>query len=205
MDDTPKVWIGCLASYNAGRLIGEWVEATDVDEMNEAQARVAKQAVTAAKAAGEYPLYFGDPEEFFIADYDNFGNLPSTLGEYPSYERVAKIGTLISDVGQVAVLAIDALEPDLDEVDEDWFHAHYRGEWDSEEDYAMHVCEEIGLPNVELAPQVYTGKFEEEPVNWIDLASSRIDWEGVARDMFRHGNYTSVRDGGTTHVFEDEV
>jgi hypothetical protein len=24
--ETPRVWIGCLASYNAGRLIGEWVD-----------------------------------------------------------------------------------------------------------------------------------------------------------------------------------
>jgi glutamine synthetase len=78
--ETPRVWIGCLASYNAGRLIGEWVDATDIDEMNECRDRVAAQAVEAAKQAGEYPVYFGDPEEFFLADHEGFG---FNIGEYP--------------------------------------------------------------------------------------------------------------------------
>lgn len=29
----PLVWIGCLACYNAGRLLGRWIDAVDADEI----------------------------------------------------------------------------------------------------------------------------------------------------------------------------
>lgn len=32
----PKVWIGCLACYNEGRLVGDWVDAVDADEVDQA-------------------------------------------------------------------------------------------------------------------------------------------------------------------------
>ena len=28
----PAVWIGCLACYNAGRLTGDWYQATEADQ-----------------------------------------------------------------------------------------------------------------------------------------------------------------------------
>lgn len=31
-DQTPKVWIGCLACYNSGYLVGDWFDAVDADE-----------------------------------------------------------------------------------------------------------------------------------------------------------------------------
>jgi hypothetical protein len=77
---TPRVWIGCLASYNAGRLIGEWCEATDVDVMNDTWEDVKVQAVRAARAAGEYPVYFGEPEEPFLADNESCRRPPAGRG-----------------------------------------------------------------------------------------------------------------------------
>lgn len=204
--ETPKVWIGCLASYNAGRLIGEWVDATDVDEMGEAQARVAAEAVKAAKAEKEYPLYFGDPEEFFIADYDGFGDLASTLGEYPSYETVARIGALIEEHGEAFIGFVDTCEPDLETVTEDDFYEAYRGQHSSEEDYSMERACEIGLGGIQAhwpAPSRYGGYDHEKTVNVIDELASYIDWEKVAREDFDHGELSSrpASDGGI-HVYE---
>ena len=34
--DTPRIYVACLASYNAGILHGEWIDATDADEIREA-------------------------------------------------------------------------------------------------------------------------------------------------------------------------
>ena len=28
----PRVWLACLACYNDGRLVGEWVDCTDVED-----------------------------------------------------------------------------------------------------------------------------------------------------------------------------
>ena len=30
---TPRAWIGCLACYNAGRLVGDWFDAVTADEV----------------------------------------------------------------------------------------------------------------------------------------------------------------------------
>jgi hypothetical protein len=103
MADTPRVWIACLAAYNEGHLHGEWVDATDVDEMNEAGARIIKTS----------PALL--PEELAIHDYDGFGNLPSTLGEYPSFETVARIGALIEEHGDAFIAYLDAIEVDVND------------------------------------------------------------------------------------------
>lgn len=203
MSDTPQVWIGCLASYNAGRLIGEWVEATDVDEMNEAQTRVAATAVAAAKEAHEYPLYFGDPEEFFIADYDNFPQAAvSMLGEYSPYETVAAVGAAIEEHGAAFSKWLETID-ELGEVDSlaERFTESYRGEWESEEAFAMEQATELGLGGIEAVwerPKPPYG-YGTERVNVIDELSSYIDWETVAREYFDHGEYTFV-DG---FVFEE--
>ena len=33
-DETPRVWIGCLAHYNEGYLIGDWFDAVGADEVS---------------------------------------------------------------------------------------------------------------------------------------------------------------------------
>lgn len=209
MSDTPQVWIGCLASYNAGRLIGQWVNATDVDEMNECQKQVAKEAWAAAIKCGDAPVYFGPPEEFFIADYDGFGSIASELGEYPSYELVARIGLLIEEHG-VAFIGYAASRDDINDIDEDDFSNSYRGEFESEEAFALETVMEIGLPGVSLDPTFpkvdrYGLVVHGEYVNWIEEASSYIDWESVTRALFDHGNYSSIRtDTGSVHVYEGE-
>jgi antirestriction protein len=204
---TPQAWIGCLSSYNAGRLIGEWVDATDADEMYEAQKRVAATAVKAAKEAKEYPVYFGEPEEFFIADYDGFGDLASTLGEYPSYETVARIGALIEEHGEAFIGFIDTCEPDLESVDEDAFHEAYRGEWDSEEAFSMDQATELGLGGIQAhwpKPTQY-GYSHDEHINVIEALENYIDWEKVAREDFRHGPMASrPASGGGIYVYDTE-
>lgn len=207
--DTPRVWIACLASYNAGRLIGEWVDATDVDEMNEAKDRISKEAVKAAKQAKEYPLYFGDPEEFAIHDYDGFGSLSSRLGEYPDWENVAKIGALIEEHGEAFLAFVNTVEVDLDEVDEDVFHQHYRNVHDSEESYCMEVCKELGIGGLQAhwpKPTQYGYSLNDEHINIVEELESYIDWDKVVQEMFDHGNYSSApASNGGVHVFEENV
>lgn len=210
MNDTPKVWIACLASYNAGRLIGEWVDATDLDEMNEARDRVAAKAVEAAKQAGEYPVYFGEPEEFAIHDYDNFGGLSSRLGEYPNWETVARIGALIEEQGDAFIAYLDSCEVDLDDpnmVSEEEFYSHFRGEWDNPEAYARYVVGELGWANVPAQLDVPSDPYGgTRSMNVFEELDSYLDWESIARELFQHGNYTSVESpSGDFYIFEQEV
>lgn len=32
-DTAPRIWVGCLACYNSARLVGEWFDAIDGDEI----------------------------------------------------------------------------------------------------------------------------------------------------------------------------
>lgn len=207
MSDTPRVWIGCLASYNAGRLIGEWVDATDTDVMNEAQKRVAEQAVKAAKEAKEYPVYFGEPEEFFIANYDNFPSaVVSHLGEYPNYDTVVAIATFIENKGEAAAAFYEFASNvgmDLDGLDESDFDNHYRGEWDSEEDYARHYVNEVGWSGVPADIHMPNPRSfgEEVLLRPFDELDPYLDWDSIERELFDHGDYSHVNG----HVFEASV
>lgn len=177
---TPRVWIGCLASYNAARLIGEWVDAVDVDEMNECRDRVAAQAVEAAKAAGEYPVYFGEPEEFFLADNEGFG---FSVGEYPDWSALAKVGALIDERGEDFVAFLKWIDGDplemADELEER-FNEAYCGSADDEKSYAYQYVEEVGWAGVEgqelRDSQVY----------------NYLDWDKIIQELFDHGPYSLV-------------
>jgi antirestriction protein len=198
-ETAPRVAITCLASYNAGRLIYEWVDATDLDELNEARDRVAAAAVEAAKAAGEYPIYFGDPEEFFLSDYEGFGD---AIGEYTPFEQVAALGAAIEEHGE-AFLAFLHLgrhgdDTDMDDLVLD-FEDKYRGEWDSEEEFAQDHVAEVGWSGVPAHELVMRGAWgDETKVNVFEELSSYLDWEAIARDLFIN-DFTMV-DG---HVFFD--
>ena len=97
-----------------------------------------------------------------------------------THTRLARdaFADFLSHVGQ---------DTDLAE-DEDEFQAHFRGEWESEKAYAMEkVCSELGWNGV-------------DPEHCDQLAPY-LDWDLIATEMFRHGNWTFI-DG---FVFEDET
>lgn len=75
-----QLYAACLASYNAGRLYGKWIEASsDPDDMRE--------AIADMLAASPTP----GAEEWAIHDYDGFPN----MGEYPDLKAVAELADLI--------------------------------------------------------------------------------------------------------------
>ena len=168
---TPRVWIGCLQSYNAGRLIGEWVDATDLDEMLEAQEHVKALAISAAKEAGDWPVYFHEPEEFFLADNEGFGN---AIGEYTPLDKVAELGAAIEEHGAAFLAYLggfgrDDIPTDPAEMVTD-FQDRYAGEWESDEDYARELVDAIGW------------KFEAGSAE-LDAISPYLDWEMIAREL----------------------
>ena len=74
----PRIYVACLAAYNNGKLHGEWIDADmDADMIEDAvQEMLAKSPIPTA-------------EEWAIHDHDGFGGIK--IGEYESFERVAKL------------------------------------------------------------------------------------------------------------------
>ena len=74
----PRIYVACLAAYNAGILHGAWIDADQpADDMY--------AAVREILAASPMP----GAEEWAIHDYEGFG--PLSLSEWESFERVSAI------------------------------------------------------------------------------------------------------------------
>lgn len=196
---TPKVWIGCLAAYNAGHLHGEWVDAAvEEDEIWEAQKRVLRTSPEPGA------------EEHFIADYEGFG--PYRVGEYDSLATVAMVARLIEEHGVAFAgwLANDdsvlhsrgangeyltADESDLEE----GFREAYRGEWDSEREFAENQIDELGLPGIGVVYKQTGGWAGEGYESAMDELSSYLDWETLTRDTMQ--DYWTHEEDGKVHVY----
>lgn len=125
--DTPRIYVACLASYNAGILHGEWIDATDGDVIREAIQEMLKGSPTAGA------------EEWAIHDYEGFGSI--RLSEWEDVDRVAELGALIDEHGEAFAAYADHVG--VDYATEESFQDAYCGEWDSEQAYAENLFDEL--------------------------------------------------------------
>lgn len=134
----PQVWVGCLACYNDGRLVGDWIDAIDADDID--QATVHQHPEMRVYAA--HPSH----DELWCFDLDN---MPMS-GEIQPSAAVAW--------GEAyAELADDELWPAylrwcLDILDEvhtppeiSRFREVYRGEWDDFTDFGWKQYLALGV------------------------------------------------------------
>lgn len=128
----PRVWIGCLSCYNEGRLVGEWVDATNAGDL------------TPNDLHGIPTTH----EELWVFDLEGF---PRGTGEMSPTVSVPW-GELFEEVGETQWLALlswvetgcyVADSNDLPCASD--FEDRYYGCWDSESDYAAHFAEEMGV------------------------------------------------------------
>lgn len=128
----PRVWIGCLACYNASRLVGEWFDAEDAAE-------VAPEDLHGRPTSHE---------ELWCFDHEGF---PRGTGEM-SPSTASAWGELYVEVGERQWDAILAwVESGCHVVDADGlpcasdFVDRFCGSWDSEQSYAAHLADELGI------------------------------------------------------------
>lgn len=183
-----KVWIGCLACYNDGRLIGQWYEAAEAGAVTTKALHAAAGIETdeAGYVAGEER--YGPHEELWVMDTDEAPH--RSLNREMSPMEAQQIGDLLADIERrIPESAVPAYFAYLDHVghraDEDHvedFEDAYAGTWGSEEDFAQDLAEEL-----EAVPEEYS---------W---PASYIDWERATRDLFM-SDYFSV-DAGSDGVY----
>ena len=107
---TGRIYVACLASYNAGILHGKWIEATaDADEL--------KARVQAMLDRSPEPY----AEEWAIHDYEGFDR----LSEWENFDDIAERVGFWEKYGQDEVEAYIGHYADFDEDD---FQARYCGE-----------------------------------------------------------------------------
>lgn len=170
--DEPRVWIGCLECYNAGRLVGDWYAATEAAE------------VTTSQLHGR-PIPTNSHEELWCLDTDNIpvdGEMSpmdaALWGEvYDELDSADMWPALCAWVRSGSYTAQG--DSDLPVVSD--FVDAYRGQWDSLRDYATELADEV------------LAEADETLARYFDYSS----W---ARDL--EGDYTVERArGGGVYVF----
>lgn len=165
----PRIYVACLAAYNAGRLHGEWIDADqDPEDIQE--------EIDAMLKASPEP----DAEEWAIHDADDFGGY--SISEFESLENVSRIAEGLIEYGEIFAAILDHEGDDVDRASQ-MMTDGYRGEWDSLENYAAELIDDCCE-----VPDFIS--------NYIDYASFARDLE-IGGDVFtlRVGFRVHVFDG----------
>ncbi len=128
----PKIYVACLASYNAGILHGKWIDASN--DLESIWTEI-KEMLAASPEA--------EAEEFAIHDYEGFGDL--SLSEYESIEHIHSLSEFIEEHEEIGAALLAHYGGDLEE--SKTALENYLGTYESLEDYARELTEEtIQIP-----------------------------------------------------------
>jgi antirestriction protein len=151
--DTPRAWIGCLGCYNAGRLIGKWIDGIDCDDL---------QSAGLTDSAGRCNRCGAD--EFLALDHENFLGLLD--GGEPNPRECYDMAVKLDDVADYEREILTAWLSNGMEFDLDTMRECYIGEYATDEDMAQEYIDNTGL-------------LSDVP----DYLSRYFDLERYARDM----------------------
>lgn len=142
---SPRIFLGCLASYNAGEIFGQWLDLEDYDTEEELW-----EAVEAVLAASPAP----NAEEYMVQDFEGFYDF--SVGEYEPMSELFKLAKGIEEHGEAyAMYCINMGE--IAEVSA--FEEAYLGVYENERNYAQEYFDEIGG---QVVPEAYINFFDFE-------------------------------------------
>lgn len=174
--ETPRVWIADLAAYNDGRLVGEWVDATDPDAL--------------AAAVDKYGHH--GRSDWAIFDHEGFHGW--TPGESADLDTVQLVAETLADNDPDAVAAFfDVVGPYPGELAD--MVGRYVGDFDSWSDFAMsdhntYTVDGVTYVGTPLGPMHVRG------------TDAYVDWDAIGRDFHLDGcAYVGSERGGRLHVF----
>ena len=131
----PRAWIGCLACYNDGRLVGDWFDAATADEVTTYDVHGAH-----SRADSHDELWCFDHENIPVrGELDPltaaaWGGVYEEAGgeQWPAVYAWVESGSYVAEG-----------TGDLPSISD--FEERYCGEWESFEDYARELADDIGL------------------------------------------------------------
>lgn len=152
-DTTRRVWIDCLTCYAEGRLVGDWHDASDADD------------VTTVDVHGQSSSH----DELWCFDIENI-----PVRREMSPHEAAEWGRVFDEVDSQQREALYAWVASGDYVSEGTgelpvvsdFGERYSGQWGSFDDYARQLADEIGLLN-----------------NVPEEIARYFDWQAWTRDL----------------------
>ncbi len=174
----PRIYVASLSDYNAGRLHGEWIDASQEFEDIE---RAVKHMLARSPTPGA--------EEYAIHDHEGFG--PLNIDEYLPLRAVARLAIGIAQHGAAFAAwahGLDSVHLTDDYLDR--FEEFYVGTFDSMLEFAQEQLDSWGIDFEEIGP---------EPLR----PYIRFDLTAYARDLsYDHRIQTDPE--GQVHVFNVE-
>lgn len=169
-DTTPRVWPACQACYNNGRLVGQWVDCTDAEDVTLTQLHKG----TSGPQAGCEEIWCLDHEnlpvsgEMGLTEAAGWGECFEEAGvdQWPAVCAWVSTGCYTTEgTGDI---------PSLSD-----FEDAYQGQWDSFREYAEQLAEDIGLTD-----------------GWPEEATRYFDWDAWTRDLRFDYTVADATDGG---------
>ena len=197
-----KIWIGSLAAYNAGDLLGDWFDAdaapTDSGEwvrmMHERGDNYIARTLGSYASDGLRDVAARDlaeeHEELWVFDHEGFDEWLTGECSPDEAVRIAElVGEIESDGHDPDVVALWAAHEgrgvtEWDKSTREDFEEAYVGEFASEEEYAGALADDLGV-------------FD----NVNDSFRAYFDFEQFARDLFMSDMHSTDAPGGGIYVF----
>lgn len=175
ISDTPTAWDGCLSCYNAGELVGKWLDRDGAEDLD------------AADLTKDGHCLQCGADEFWVFDHENIGK----TGEMSPAEFVSiatRFETIAEYFESEALIAyIDFYNRERDDIDDivNDFEEVFAGQYENREEWAGQFADDTGL--LKSVPESLR--------HYINL-----DW--WARDLQWGGEIDFVDDGiGGVYVF----
>ena len=135
MSDNPRIYVACLASYNAGILHGDWIELDGSEDLGERIAEILASST------------IEDAEEWAVHDHEYCSN----LGEYPGLDALGAIEAAYAEAEkhgidwEAFVQYCEHLGHDLKANHIIDFQSHYAGSADTLVEWCQHHLDETGV------------------------------------------------------------
>ncbi len=176
----PRIYVASLADYNAGRLHGAWIDATqDVEQI---EAEIASMLDRSPEPVAE---------EWAIHDYEGFSGIG--LSEQETIDRISRLAEGIADEGMAFATWISSCSPSEETTDR--FEEAFLGHFPSRKAYGEHIVDDFGYQDmIDRAIPDYLSPYV------------RFDADSYSRDIELNGDVViaDVPDG-SIYVFDAHV
>lgn len=175
---TPRIYVASLSDYNAGKLLGRWIDA-------DRGAEHIWQEIKAMLASSKEMV----AEEWAIHDFEGFGAL--RLEEYDSIDAVAELAEFTTEHGNVFPALVSHFGG-LSQIEEakQYLSDGYHGSFKSIEDYVEQFMDDC-----------YGDVLSKLP----DIIKYHIDYAGIAHDFELGGDIFTLDIDGELHVFSSNI
>ncbi|PSB00406.1 antirestriction protein ArdA [Merismopedia glauca] len=149
MDNTPKIYVACLAAYNNGKLHGAWINCDQ--EADEIRSEIETMLHNSPEE---------NAEEWAIHDYENWHEIK--IEEYEDINKIVELASLIDEHGAAFTYYYDSFGQT------NGFEDGYCGCYESEADFVKESFAEQGI--IERCEQAGLSEY------YIDWERMARDW-----------------------------